>query len=134
MGVNSLKVVVEKTGTGFSAYAQSIPSVVAVGDTLVELKESIYEALESYVEYLNEEGKQVSIEDYDINYVLDLEQFFDYFSVINKSEFAKKYAHVNPSLMRQYTKGLTKLSSNKLLQISDGLRKLATEIDDLAFA
>lgn len=134
MVANQLKVVIEKTSTGFSAYAQGVPSIIAVGDTLVELKENIQDSLECHVEYLQEEGKQLNIEDFDINYVVDLEQFFEYFSVINKTEFAKNYAHVNPSLMRQYTKGLTKLSSNKLLQISEGLRKLASEIDDLSFA
>jgi len=84
---------------------------------------------------MNEMGDStLKVEDFKLNYVVDLEQFFEYFSVIKKSVFAEKYAHVNPSLFRQYTKGLTSLSSNKLLQISIGLHKLATEIDDLAFA
>jgi hypothetical protein len=38
---------------------------------------------------------------------------------------------MNQSLFRQYTKGLTTLSSDKMLQISKGLHKLADELSDL---
>ena len=129
-----LTVVIEKTSTGLSAYAKDFSGVATVGDTLAELKENIIEALGYQVEYLQETDPSIKFEDFEINYVLDLEQFFDYFSVINKTAFAEKYAKVNPSLFRQYTKGLTPLSGEKLTQISKGLHKLAEEINDLTFA
>jgi len=132
--MKTLTIVVEKTGTGFSAYAKELTGVATVGNTIAELKENIAEVLEHQIDYKNEtEGTSVKAEDFILNYVIDLEQFFDYFSVLNKSVFAEKYAHVNPSLFRQYTKGLAPLSSNKLSQISTGLHKLSSEIEDLAF-
>lgn len=129
-----ITIVIEKTNTGFSAYSKDFLGITTVGETFSELKENINDAFEEQVEYLQETDSSIKQEDYEIDYAVDLEQFFEYFSVINKSAFAERYAKVNPSLFRQYTKGLAPLSSDKLKQISAGLHKLAEEINDLSFA
>jgi len=130
----TITVVIEKTETGFSAYAVDFSGMATVGETFSELKENIQEVFEMQIEYLQENDPSIKQENFEINYNIDLEQFFEYFSVINKTAFAERYAKVNPSLFRQYTKGLTSLSSDKLKQISDGLHKLADELNDLTFA
>jgi predicted RNase H-like HicB family nuclease len=131
----NVTVIVEKTGTGFSAYAKEIDGLVTVGDSISELKSNFNEVLYHHVEYLQEQGEtSLKVDDFELNYVLDLEQFFEYFNVINKTAFAEQYAKVNSSLFRQYTKGLAPLSGDKLKQISKGLHKLADEINDLSFA
>jgi len=129
-----LTVIVEKTGTGFSAYTKEVDGLATVGDSLSELKRNFNEVLHYHVEYLQEQGENVTTEDFTMNYVLDLEQFFEYFNVINKSAFAEHYAGINQSLFRQYTKKLAPLSDDKMLQISRGLRKLADELSDLTLA
>ncbi|HRB71175.1 hypothetical protein [Flavobacterium sp. WV_118_3] len=128
-----LTVVVEKTGTGFSAYAKEVDGLITVGDNLTELKQNFNEVLGHHVAYLREKDDSISIADFSVNYVLDLEQFFDYFNVINKSAFAEQYAGINQSLFRQYTKKLAPLSDEKLVQISRGLHKLADELNNLTF-
>lgn len=131
---NVLTVIVEKTGTGFSAYTKEIDGLATIGDSLTELKRNFNEVLHYHVEYLQEKGENVTVNDFTINYVLDLEQFFEYFNVINKSAFAEHYAGINQSLFRQYTKKLAPLSDDKMLQISRGLHKLADELSDLTLA
>ncbi|MBM6498900.1 hypothetical protein [Flavobacterium macrobrachii] len=126
-----LTVIVEKTGTGFSAYTKEIDGLATIGDGLTELKRNFNEVLHYHVEYLQEQGENVTTNDFITNYVLDLEQFFEYFNVINKSAFAEHYAGINQSLFRQYTKKLAPLSDDKMLQISRGLHKLADELSDL---
>jgi predicted RNase H-like HicB family nuclease len=127
-------VIVEKTGTGFSAYTKEIDGLATVGDTIAQLKQNFNEVLGYHVEYLKEQGETVNTDDYEISYVIDLEQFFEYFSVINKSAFAERYVKMNTSLFRQYTKGLAPLSGDKLKKISEGLHRLAEEIDGLSLA
>lgn len=130
--VVELTVVVEKTSTGFSAYTKEIDGIIAVGDTLGEVKQQIIESLSYHLEYMREKGNSsASLDDYNLNYVLDLEQVFEYFTVINKTAFAENYLKMNPSLFRQYTKKLAPLSDDKLKQISKGLHQLADEINDL---
>lgn len=131
---NVLTVIVEKTGTGFSAYTKEVEGLATIGDNLSELKRNFNEVLHYHVEYLQEKGENVTTNDFITNYVLDLEQFFEYFNVINKSAFAEHYAGINQSLFRQYTKKLAPLSDDKMLQISRGLHKLADELSDLTLA
>ena len=126
-----ISVIIEKTSTGFSAYAKEINGLATVGNNISEIKENFNEVLQYHVEYLQEQGEKVAITDFTISYQIDLEQVFEYFSVINKSAFAEHYAEMNQSLFRQYTKGLATLSSDKMLQISKGLHKLADELSDL---
>lgn len=126
-----ISVIIEKTSTGFSAYAKEIDGLATVGNNISEIKENFNEVLQYHVEYLQEQGEKVTIIDFTIGYQIDLEQVFEYFSVINKSAFAEHYAEMNQSLFRQYTKGLATLSSDKMLQISKGLHKLADELSDL---
>ena len=131
---NVLTVIVEKTGTGFSAYTKEIDGLATIGDNLTELKKNFNEVLHYHIEYLQEQGENVTTNDFTINYVLDLEQFFEYFNVINISAFAEHYAGINQSLFRQYTKKLAPLSDDKMLQISRGLHKLADELSNLTLA
>ena len=126
-----ISVVIEKTSTGFSAFAKEIDGLATVGNSISELKENFNEVLNYHVEFLQEKGEVVTMGDFEISYQIDLEQVFEYFSVLNKSAFAECYAGMNQSLFRQYTKGLAPLSGDKMSQISKGLHKLANELSDL---
>lgn len=113
--------VIEKTGTGFSGYIKEVDGIASASDSLSEIKSDLLEALQMTNE---------KIQDEQINYVIDLEQFFEYYNVINKTAFAD-YIGMNRSLFRQYTGGLTNLSDNKLLDITKGLHRLAKDFSDI---
>ena len=117
-----LTAVIEKTGTGFSGYVKEVDGIATVGDSITEIKENFIDALELIFD---------DLESYKIEYVVDLEQFFDHYDVLNKSAFAN-YIGMNPSLFRQYIRSLTKLSDEKLLDITKGLHKLANDFSDIA--
>ncbi|WP_422349893.1 type II toxin-antitoxin system HicB family antitoxin [Flagellimonas sp.] len=113
--------IIEKTGTGFSGYFKEVDGVASVGDSLAEMKENLLEAIQL----------KLGTEDVgEIDYVIDLEQFFEYYKVINKSAFAD-YIGMNRSLFRQYASGLTKLSDKKLQDITTGLQRLAKDFGDV---
>lgn len=128
---NSFTAIIEKTNNGFSGYFKELDGVISAEDTIHELKESLQEALEYRLAYLEEIGKtNVKLKDANIDYKVDLEQFFEHYNVINKSAFAR-YIGINPSLFRQYIRGLASLSDDKMLQITNGLHKLASDIEDI---
>ena len=128
---NSLTAIIEKTNTGFSGYFKEVDGVTSVGGTISELKENLQESLGYHLDYLKEKGdNSFPLSSVTINYTVDLEQFFEHYDVINKTGFAK-YIGVNPSLFRQYIKGLSPLSDNKMLHITNGLHKLASDIEDI---
>ena len=113
--------VIEKTNTGFSGYVKEIDGIVSVGDSITEIKENLIEAVQL------KSGKAKIDE---LEYVFDLEQFFEHYNVINKSAFAD-YIGMNKSLFRQYISGLANLSDKKLLDISQGLHRLAKDFSDV---
>ncbi|XOD69315.1 MAG: type II toxin-antitoxin system HicB family antitoxin [Flavobacteriales bacterium AspAUS03] len=124
-----LTAIIEKKSTGFSGYFKEIDSLTTVGDTIEEIKANFRELLNEYISYLEEEGKETlewkkSI----INYVIDIEQLFDYYKVINKTAFAK-YIGINPILFRQYTKKLVPISDQRMRKITEGIHRLADELN-----
>ncbi|WP_194972340.1 type II toxin-antitoxin system HicB family antitoxin [Aquiflexum lacus] len=131
-----LKIVLEKSSTGFSAYAPEEEGIYTVGETYEEVKENIAEVIEFKTEYLEEMGNSAEAErlrNADIEYFLDIQQFFEQYSMLNKSEFAN-FIGMNPSMMRKISKGLVSLSDAKARQIEEGLHRLADEFGKVNFA
>lgn len=115
--------IIEITSTGYSAYIKELSGVVTVGDDMNEVKENLFEALELYFE-------EEETPEYELIFFVDLQQFFGYFKVLNKTAFAQ-YLGMNTSLFRQYTSGLAPLSDDKLHTISEGLQRLSFELNNL---
>lgn len=106
--MKNIVITIEKTETGFSAYSTDIKGIYTVATDFEELKRNSMEVFEEQANYLKEIGKTQDSEELrtaSIEYKIDWQQFFEQYSMINKSEFAK-YIGINPSLLRQYSKGL----------------------------
>jgi predicted RNase H-like HicB family nuclease len=62
-------VVIEKTGTGYSAYVPDLPGCVSVGRTREEMDHNIREAIELYLDELREQGASVPEPSTDAEYI-----------------------------------------------------------------
>ncbi|MBP7357529.1 MAG: hypothetical protein KAY30_02680 [Cloacibacterium sp.] len=132
----NVKLILEKSATGYSAYSNELPGLVTAGENFEEIIENFNEVLEMQADYLEETGKNKEAEELrnaTVSYFLDLETFFDYYSLFNKSELAK-YLGINPSHLRRLSSASVELSEKKALQIKNGLHKLATELQQYNFA
>ena len=132
----NVKLILEKSATGYSAYSNELPGLVTAGENFEEIIENFNEVLEMQADYLEETGKNKEAEELrnaTVSYFLDLETFFDYYSLFNKSELAK-YLGINPSHLRMLSSASVELSEKKALQIKNGLHKLATELQQYNFA
>jgi predicted RNase H-like HicB family nuclease len=54
-------VVIEKTGTGYSAYVPDLPGCVSVGSTREEMDRNIREAIDLYLDELRQQGATIPI-------------------------------------------------------------------------
>lgn len=52
-------VVIEKAGSGYSAYSPDLPGCIATGSTRGEAEKNIYEAVKMHLEGLREDGLPV---------------------------------------------------------------------------
>lgn len=122
-------VIIEKATDGtFAAYAdKSIDNFLPAGygATVEAALEDFKICIEEMNEIREEENKKSITPTYEYRY--DIESFFNYFPYLNVSQVAKK-AGINPSLMRQYAKGLTKAGQKQYDKIRNTIRAMANEL------
>lgn len=116
--------VVEKTDTGFSAYSKDYP-VFTTGESFTELLQNAVEAMNLF---LSEQGTQVTGKN--IDFEIDLKQFFQYYRVIN-SKFLAKRIGMNESLLSQYVTGRKKPSAAQTNKILNGIHEIGRELSNI---
>ena len=121
-----IEVIVEKTKTGYSAYANKYP-VYTVGHSLEELKTNVLEALNLYFKKQNKKVREA-----DLKIKLDLPQFFDFYKVINAKALSERIG-MNQSLLAQYIKGIKKPSPTQTQRILNGVHEIGKELTSIRF-
>ena len=115
---------VEITDTGYSAYLEYKPAVslYSTGINISELNCNLVEAFNLLLE-----DKDKFIETDNLCLSIDLQQFFEYYKVINSRYVANRIG-MNPSLLSQYTTGKKKPSKKQKMKIMDGLNTIGAEL------
>lgn len=121
-----IEMIVERTKTGYSAYAAKYP-VYTVGKSLGALKTQMIEALNLYFEKV---GKPIT--EKDLKITLDLPQFFEFYKVINAKALSERIG-MNQSLLAQYIKGNKKPSPTQTQRILKGVQQIGNELAAIRF-
>jgi predicted RNase H-like HicB family nuclease len=119
-----VKIIVEKTDTGFSAYSQE-HAIYTTGRTITELIENAYEAANLFFE-----DEHVQITHENLKFEIDFKQFFQYYKVINSKFLADKIG-MNPTLLSQYVQGHKKPSDAQTEKILAGIHKIGKELTEI---
>lgn len=120
-----IDITVEKTDTGYSAYNEDL-SVFTTGKDIPELYANLIEALNLAYEEL---GYEVTAENLKLK--LDLQQFFQYYKVLNANFLAKRIG-MNPTLLSQYVRGKKRPSSKQTDKIIRGIQSIGKELSDIS--
>ncbi len=118
-----IKIIVEKTGTGFSAYSEEYP-IFTTGRTVPELINNSYEATQLYFE------EKYEIIHEDLKFEIDFVQFFQFYKVLNSKFLAEKIG-MNPTLLSQYVQGRKKPSDNQTEKILTGIHQIGQELAEM---
>lgn len=121
-----IRLVIEKTDTGFSAYCRDYP-VYTTGQSFTELHNHAVEAMNLF---LADKGAQVTKAN--LEFEIDIPQFFQYYRVINSTFLAGRIG-MNESLLSQYVHGTKKPSSAQANRILAGIREIGQELSNLNF-
>ena len=116
--------IVEKTKTGFSAYAIDYP-IYTTGKTMADLINNAYEASNLY--YADE---KVTITPENLKFEIDFQQFFQYYKVINAKFLAEKIG-MNATLLSQYVTGYKKPSESQTERILMGIHQIGQELSEI---
>lgn len=118
-----IKIIVEKTKTGFSAYSEEYP-IFTTGRTIPELINNALEATQ-----LNFE-EEFEITHENLKFEIDFAQFFQYYKVLNAKFLAEKIG-MNPTLLSQYVQGRKKPSENQTEKILSGIHQIGQELSEM---
>ena len=126
MSIKKVKimVVVEKTETGFSAFAKDY-AVYTTGKSMTELQKNILEALNFYFE-----DEKIKVTSKEIELHIDLKQFFQFYRVINAKFLAVRIG-MNPTLLSQYVQGRKKPSLQQTEKILNGINEIGKELSEI---
>src|SRR6056297_131067 len=124
MAKKKIIMTVEKTETGFSAYAVDYP-IFTTGKSIPELINSAYEATEFYFE-----EEMVKVDPNDIRFEIDFKQFFKYYKVINAKFLAEKIG-MNATLLSQYVSGTKTPSKKQTEKILSGIHQIGRQLADI---
>jgi hypothetical protein len=119
-----IPVIIEKTRTGYSAYAEHL-DVFTTGKDIPTMHANMLEALNLA---LNDSGYTVTEDN--IKLRLDLRQFFQYYKVLNANFLAERIG-MNPSLLSQYVRGKKQPSSKQTEKIILGIQRIGKELSDI---
>lgn len=119
-----VNVTVEKTDTGYSAFAEKYP-VYTTGRSVAELLKNVKEALNFYFE---EEG--LYIDQDSIRLTIDFQLFFQHYKLLNAKYLAERIG-MNPSLLSQYVQGRKLPSAKQARKILDGIHEIGKELAEL---
>jgi transcriptional regulator with XRE-family HTH domain len=119
-----IRLIVEKTDTGFSAFSEDYP-VFTTGSSFTEILKNAVEAMNLF---LSEQDYQIT--ENNVTFEIDLKQFFQYYRVIN-SKFLAKRIGMNESLLSQYVQGRKKPSPAQTNKILIGIQEIGRELSNL---
>ena len=119
----SIKIIVEKTETGFSAFSEEYP-IFTTGKSVPDLINNALEATQ-----LHFEG-QYEILHKNLRFEIDFAQFFQHYNVLNSNFLAKKIG-MNPTLLSQYVQGHKKPSENQTEKILTGIHQIGQELSEI---
>ncbi len=123
---HKIDIIVEKTDTGYSAYAEK-PDVFTTATDIPGLYSALLEALNLHYEEANREVRPEHLRLH-----LDLQQFFQYYRVLNASFLAERIG-MNPTLLSQYVRGKKKPSARQTRKILQGIQSIGKELAALEF-
>ena len=119
-----IRLIVEKTDTGFSAFSKEHP-IFTTGKTIPELTNNALEAANLYFEDNN-----VNLIHENITFEVDFKQFFQYYKILNSKFLAYKIG-MNPTLLSQYIRGHKKPSEKQKEKILSGIHQIGKELSEI---
>jgi predicted RNase H-like HicB family nuclease len=131
-----LVVIIEKTGTGYSAYVPDIPGIATAAETFDELRENVKELLNVFVETAAEYGDplpDILKGEYTIEYKFDIQAFMQWMSKVMSQRGLSEMADMNESLISQYASGNKKPGPKQLQRIQTAIHRFADDLHAISF-
>lgn len=125
-------IILEKSEDGYWASVEKLPGCYSFGKTVDAALGNIRKAISEHISDLAETGAEVPelfLQPFELQIKYDLQTLFEAFKFINKSAFAQ-LAGINPSLLRQYTKGIAFASDKQKAKINKAIQSISHNLEN----
>lgn len=129
-----VKVIVEHAGTNLSAYVADIDGIAVTGDSVDEIKASMLDAIEDFVEVSKECGLDIPDSlagDYELAFELDVCSFLKIYEGIFTKAGLERLTGINQKQLWHYANGKSKPRQAQRIKIEKGLHRLGNELISL---
>jgi predicted RNase H-like HicB family nuclease len=129
--MEQVKVIVEKSKTGYAAYLPDLKGCVSSGSSIRELKDKLREAILFHLDGMKEDNlpvPEVLTKNYTLQFHFDIETFLNYYDKIFTRRALSRMTGINESLLSQYAAGLKRPRRAQAKRIEKGLHDLANEL------
>lgn len=124
-----IKVIVETGKDLYSCFTPECPDgmtlIIGDGKTARKAVEDFKNCYQEELQWRKEHGLEEL--DPEPEFIFDIGAFFNYY-FINVTAFAK-YAGINPSLLRQYSRGLRTPTTATIAKVREAINKFRNDID-----
>ncbi len=134
--METVKVILEKSDTNYSAYIPELDGCIATGSSIQETVKNIEEAVVFHLEGMKEEGlfiPELFQNGYRFVYKIDFESLFDWFSGVLTKSGISKLTGMNQSLLSQYANGMKKPSTKQTKKIELAIHNFGEELLSIQF-
>ncbi len=134
--MEKVKVIVEKSSYGFSAYMDSGDEkldygIFGEGKTAQEAITDFKDAYEDMREYYESEGKPFTEAEFD--FYFDAASFIQYYAYAFSLAGLERITGINQKQLGHYVSGFRKPSPKTVKKIEDGIRKFTKELSSVHF-
>ena len=129
--MKTLTVVVEQSDNNYSAYIDGVDGIVASGNTVSEIKENMYAAIEALREDCQEFGGEFPQElegEFDLVFKMDVRSVLDFYSGIFTKSGLERITGINQKQLWHYASGNRKPRPEQTLKLERALHKLGAEL------
>jgi predicted RNase H-like HicB family nuclease len=127
---NNVTLILEKNGNKYWVTIPELKGCYTVGSSIDETINNAANAIKEYIEDIPE-GQEIDprffVPDFKFNIKYDLQVFFEKFNFLNKTAIAER-AGLNPSLLRQYSKGIAFASEKQKAKIEKAIHEIAESL------
>ena len=131
MKTRHLTAVIETTENNYSAYLERVDGIAGVGDTLAEVKQSLLEGVDVFIETCEDAGYDIPEElkgDFVIDFRMDVKSFLSvYYGIFTKAGL-ERLTGINQKQLWHYASGKSVPRRAQVQKIENALHQLGEEL------
>lgn len=128
MAKYQIKIVIEKTKSRYTSYAENVPGINGSGSSAEEAIQSALNMIEILKKVKSTQAPLIIKKKYSISYLFDASSMLNYYSKIFTNAALERMTGIHQKQIQHYTSGLKKPRSAQAKKFEDAFRQLGNEL------